>query len=75
MSVFVIAELGINHNGSLLNALKLIDEAKKAGADAVKFQKRNLESTYTKEELDKTRESPWGNTNRQQKQGLEFSKG
>ena len=74
MSVFVIAELGINHNGALLTALKLIDEAKKAGADAVKFQKRNLESTYTKEELDKTRESPWGNTNRQQKQGLEFSK-
>ena len=69
---FIIAEIGINHNGSLLNALKLIDVAKEAGADAVKFQKRTIDKVYTKEELVKYRESPWGTTNRQQKEGLEF---
>lgn len=74
MSVFIIAELGINHNGSLDIAKKLIDGAVLAGADAVKFQKRTIDVVYTKEELDKPRESPWGTTNRQQKQGLEFGK-
>lgn len=74
MSVFIIAEIGINHNGSLEIAKKLIDGAVAAGVDAVKFQKRTLELVYTKEELDKPRESPWGTTNRQQKQGLEFGK-
>lgn len=69
---FVIAELGINHCGSVYTAKRLIDAAKEAGASAVKFQKRTIEKCYTKEELDKPRESPWGNTTRQQKEGLEF---
>lgn len=70
--VFVIAEVGINHNGSLENAIKLINIAKEAGADAVKFQKRTIDKVYSQEELNKYRESPWGTTNRQQKEGLEF---
>jgi len=70
---FIIAEIGINHNGSLEIAKKLIDGAKIAGCDAVKFQKRTIDVVYTKVELDKYRESPWGTTNRQQKEGLEFS--
>jgi N-acetylneuraminate synthase len=74
MSVFVIAEVGINHNGSLDVAKQLIDAAAEAGCDAVKFQKRTVDVVYTKEELDKARESPWGTTNRQQKYGLEFTK-
>jgi len=69
---FVIAEIGINHNGSLDLAKQLIDGAVEAGCDMVKFQKRTLDLVYTQEELDKHRESPWGTTNRQQKQGLEF---
>ncbi len=72
--VFIIAEVGINHNGDIKLAKKLIYEAKKAGVDAVKFQKRTLSKVYTEEELDKYRESPWGTTNRQQKEGLELSK-
>jgi N-acetylneuraminate synthase len=70
---FVIAEIGINHNGDLNIAKKLIDMAKKAGCDAVKFQKRDIEKVYSKEMLDSHRESPWGNTQREQKLGLEFS--
>lgn len=72
--VYIIAEIGINHNGDLSIAKKLIDLAADAGCDAVKFQKRTLDLVYTKEELDKSRESPWGTTNRQQKEGLEFGK-
>jgi len=72
MSVFFIAEIGINHNGDLAIAKKLISEAKAAGCDAVKFQKRTIDIVYTKDELDKFRESPWGTTNREQKMGLEF---
>ncbi len=72
MSIFVIAEIGINHNGSLDIAKQLIDVAKDAGADAVKFQKRTIELVYTKEMLDSLRESPWGKTRRAQKEGLEF---
>ena len=72
--VFTIAEIGINHNGSMKLAKKLIRSAARAGCDAVKFQKRTVESVYTREELDKHRESPWGTTNREQKYGLEFSK-
>lgn len=72
MSVFVIAEIGINHNGDLDIAKKLIDAAVDAGCDAVKFQKRTLDAVYTQEELATPRNSPWGTTNRQQKQGLEF---
>lgn len=71
-SVFIIAEIGINHNGDINIAKKLIDGAKWAGADAVKFQKRNIDKVYTKEELDKYRESPWGTSNREQKLGLEL---
>ena len=70
---YIIAEIGINHNGSEELAVQLIDQAKNAGADAVKFQKRTIDLVYTKEELDKHRESPWGTTNREQKEGLEFS--
>ena len=74
MSIFIIAEIGINHNGDLAIAKKLIDVAVLAGADAVKFQKRTVDLVYTAAELDKPRESPWGTTNRQQKNGLEFGK-
>lgn len=74
MSIFTIAEIGINHNGSLDIAKELIDMAKDAGCDAVKFQKRTIDIVYTKELLDSPRESPWGNTQRQQKEGLEFGK-
>ncbi|MDP2923780.1 MAG: N-acetylneuraminate synthase family protein [Candidatus Omnitrophota bacterium] len=70
--VFIIAEIGINHNGDIGIAKKLIDGAVFAGADAVKFQKRTVEKVYLKEELDKPRESPWGTTTREQKYGLEF---
>ncbi len=72
MAIFVIAEIGINHNGSLDIAKQLIDVAKAAGADAVKFQKRTLDLVYTQELLDSPRESPWGKTQRAQKEGLEF---
>ena len=72
--VLVIAEIGINHNGDVSIAKKLIDMAKKAGCDAVKFQKRTIDIVYTKELLDSPRESPWGVTQRAQKEGLEFGK-
>ncbi len=72
--VFITAEIGINHNGSLDIAKMLIDWAARCGCDAVKFQKRTVEKVYSKEELDKYRESPWGTTNREQKLGLEFGK-
>ncbi len=73
MSIFIIAEIGINHNGDVEIAKQLIDVAKIAGADAVKFQKRTIDLVYTKEMLDSPRESPWGTTQREQKEGLEFS--
>ncbi|KFM21371.1 Pseudaminic acid synthase protein [Marine Group I thaumarchaeote SCGC AAA799-B03] len=69
----IIAEIGINHNGSLDIAKKLIDIAVSAGCDAVKFQKRTVEKVYSKEALDSPRQSPWGTTTREQKMGLEFS--
>lgn len=72
MSIFIIAELGINHNGDLIIAKELIDVAEDAGADAVKFQKRTIDLVYSKEILDSPRESPWGTTTREQKEGLEF---
>lgn len=72
MSLFLIAEIGINHNGDLDIARKLIDAAATAGFDAVKFQKRTIDKLYTKEFLDSPRESPWGTTQRAQKEGLEF---
>jgi N-acetylneuraminate synthase len=73
MSAYIVAELGINANGSIDIARQLIDKATEAGCNAVKFQKRNIDVVYSKEELDKPRESPWGTTTRQQKEGLEFS--
>ncbi len=72
MGIFVIAEIGINHNGDLEIAKQLINVAKLAGANAVKFQKRSVDLVYTKEMLDSPRESPWGITQRAQKEGLEF---
>ena len=72
MSVFIIAEIGINHNGDLDLAKELIDVAADAGSDAVKFQKRTIDLVYTSEFLDGARESPWGTTQREQKEGLEF---
>lgn len=59
MGIFIIAEIGINHNGSMDIAKQLIDVAVDAGADAVKFQKRTIELVYTKEMLDSPRESQW----------------
>ena len=61
---YLIAEIGINHNGSIDIVKKLIDNAKKADFDAVKFQKRTIEKVYSKEALDAKRDSPWGTTNR-----------
>jgi len=72
--VFIIAEIGINHNGDLETAKKLIELAKNAGCDAVKFQKRTIEKVYSVDVLNSLRESPWGNTTRAQKLGLEFEK-
>jgi N-acetylneuraminate synthase len=73
VGLFLIAEIGINHNGDLKIAKQLIDEAQKAGFDAVKFQKRTIDKVYTQEFLDSPRESPWGTTQRAQKEGLEFN--
>ena len=72
--LFLIAEIGINHNGSLTVAKKLIENAKLSGFDAVKFQKRDIDLVYKKEFLDSFRESPWGKTQRKQKEGIEFNK-
>jgi len=70
--VEVVCEIGINANGDLAIAKKLIDVAASAGCNFVKFQKRTIDLVYSKEELDKPRESPWGTTTREQKLGLEF---
>lgn len=72
MSLFITAEIGINHNGDIHIAKKLIDVARDCGCDAVKFQKRTIERVYSKALLDSSRESPWGTTQREQKEGLEF---
>jgi len=72
--IFITAEIGINHNGDVEIAKKLIDFAKNANCDAVKFQKRTVEKVYSKQVLDSPRESPWGTTTREQKLGLEFNK-
>ena len=73
MKIKIICEIGINHNGDINIAKKLIDTAKEAGADIVKFQKRTISKVYSKDILDQHRESPWGTTQREQKEGLEFS--
>jgi len=70
---YIIAEIGINHNGSQDLCLQLIDQAKEAGVNAVKLQKRTIDLVYNQEELEMPRESQWGTTNREQKEGLELS--
>jgi len=69
---YVIAEIGINHNGDVDLAKRLISVAVAAGCNAVKFQKRTIEIVYTPEELAKPRENPFGETNGDLKRGLEF---
>ena len=60
MSIFFIAEIGINHNGDIDICKKLIDVAVTAGCNAVKFQKRDIDQVYTQEFLDSPRQSQWG---------------
>jgi N-acetylneuraminate synthase len=74
MSIVIVAEIGINHNGDMSICKELIDVAADSGCDAVKFQKRDLDKVYTQKFLDSPRESQWGTTQREQKSGLEFSK-
>lgn len=71
--MFIIAEIGINHNGDMGITKQLIDVASDAGADAVKFQKRSIDLVYTKDFLNSKRDSPWGTTQYDQKKGLEFN--
>ena len=73
MKLFLIAEIGINHNGDMSICKKLIDVASISGANAVKFQKREINNVYTQEFLDSPRDSQWGTTQRDQKLGLEFN--
>lgn len=70
---FIIAEIGINHNGDINLAKRLVKLAKDNGCDAVKFQKRTVELVYSKHELEMERPNPFGNTNGDLKRGLEFS--
>jgi N-acetylneuraminate synthase len=72
MTIFIVAEIGINHNGDMGVCKKLIDIAVVAGCNAVKFQKRDIDLVYTQDFLDSPRESPWGTTQREQKTGIEF---
>ena len=74
MAIYIIAEIGINHNGSIELAKQLIDISAETGCNAVKFQKRNIDLVYTAEFLASSRESPWGFTQRDQKAGLEFGR-
>jgi N-acetylneuraminate synthase len=74
MSLFFISEIGINHNGDMEICKQLIDIAADAGCDAVKFQKRDVDTVYSKVFLDSFRESQWGKTQRDQKMGLEFNR-
>ena len=72
-STYIIAEIGINHNGDEDLAERLILQAKNSGCDAVKFQKRTISIVYSQDELDTPRESPFGTTTREQKEGIEFN--
>ena len=74
MKTFIIAEIGINHNGDMALAKKLIDAAVIAGCDAVKFQKRTVDKVYTKEYLDGSEKKSYKEKPRAQKEGLEFGK-
>ena len=69
---YIVAEIGINHNGSMENAMNLIDLAVECGCDAVKFQKRTVDIVYSADELARPRENPFGPTNGDLKRGLEF---
>jgi len=71
---YLIAEIGINHNGDINVVKKLIKNSKDCGFDSVKFQKRTIDIVYDEKTLDTPRESPWGKTTRDQKLGLEFEK-
>lgn len=71
--IYITAEIGINHNGNIETVKKLIDQSKGAGVDAVKFQKRTIEIVYSEDVLSQHRDSPWGTTQREQKEGLELS--
>ena len=71
---YLIAEIGINHNGDVKIAKQLIKNAKDCGFDSVKFQKRTINIVYDEKTLDTPRESPWGKNTREQKLGLEFEK-
>ena len=71
---YIIAEIGINHNGDINIAKKLVDAAMAAKCNAVKFQKRTIEVVYSADELARPRESPFGSTNGDLKYGLEFGK-
>jgi N-acetylneuraminate synthase len=71
---YVVAEIGINHNGDLGLARRLIDVAVASGCSAVKFQKRTIDVVYAAAELERPRESPFGTTNGELKRALEFSK-
>ena len=71
--IYITAEIGINHNGDIEIAKELIKNSKSAGVDAVKFQKRTIDTVYSEDVLNQFRESPWGTTQREQKEGLEFS--
>ena len=73
MSVKIISEIGINHNGDMKIVKKLIDISSEAGCDAVKFQKRTINAVYSEEILNSKRDSPWGVTQREQKEGLELT--
>jgi len=73
MSLIIIAEIGINHNGDMKICKQLIDVAVDSGCNAVKFQKRDISQVYTQDFLNSPRESSWGTTQREQKMGLEFS--
>ena len=70
----MVAEIGINHNGDLDLAKRLIDAAVDAGCDAVKFQKRTIDVVYSAEDLARPRESPYGATNGDLKRRLEFDR-
>ena len=72
--IIIISEIGINHNGDVQLAKEMIYESKICGADLVKFQKRDINLVYDKKLLSSLRESPWGSTFRDQKNGLEFDK-
>ena len=70
---YIISEIGINHNGDMELAKELIVKSKNSGCDAIKFQKRDIDTVYSVEELNIPRESPFGTTTREQKEGIEFS--